>query len=101
MVAIEHLPEELHDPLAVFESATEDGALVALTEFKDDSGRPVIVALDLSKNKNGYDIARVASAYGRNNAKTTFSDWVKGEKLFYKSKRATGSHLLKEVLVHE
>lgn len=97
MSAIERLPEELHDPLAVFESATEDGALVVLTELQDESGRPVIVALDLRKAGNEYGIARISSLYGKDN----FAGWVSKNKLVYKSKRASGSHLLKQALVHE
>ncbi|MFY9178645.1 MAG: hypothetical protein WAO12_02565 [Venatoribacter sp.] len=98
MVAIEHLPEELNDPLAVFKSSTEQDALVVLTELSDESNRPIIVALDLRKANGEYGIVRVASAYGKD---VIDDNWVRKNVLAYKSKRATGSHLLKQVLVHE
>jgi hypothetical protein len=49
MEAIEQLPEELANPVMVFESATEKGSLVVLTQYADKRGRPVVVALDLGR----------------------------------------------------
>ncbi|WP_423820817.1 LPD38 domain-containing protein [Salinisphaera sp. SPP-AMP-43] len=95
MSAIEQLPEELNDPLAVFESATQPGSLVALTEKRDATGRPVIVALDLRKRNGKYDVTRIASAYGRSNPRNAFSRWVSEGRLRYKSERADKSPVLK------
>ena len=57
--AIEHIA----DPVAVFESKTSDGSLVALTEvMKDD--KPIIAAVHLDKEGN---INKLASVYERTN----------------------------------
>lgn len=45
---IRQLPEQLADPVMVLDSKTEPGALVALTEFQDQSGRSVLVAIHLN-----------------------------------------------------
>lgn len=66
MEAIERLPEEIANPVMVFESATEKGSLVVLTEYKDKSGRSVMVATSLSRDiGRGYVVNRIDSAYGR------------------------------------
>lgn len=59
------LPELLADPVMVFDSATEKGALVLLTDAEDASGRPVVVALHLNRKQGFVEINRVASLYGK------------------------------------
>jgi hypothetical protein len=64
--AIERLPEALANPVMVFESATQAGDLVVLTEHKDASGRPVMFAVALNRTKGrGYFVSEISSAYGR------------------------------------
>src|SRR5699024_4523960 len=92
--AIEQLPEELHDPLLVFNSKTQANALVALTEYHDANGSPVVVALDLRPTDKSYEINRIASVYGRK-GRNPLVGWIKEGKLAYKSERADKSPVLR------
>src|SRR5699024_8549451 len=94
MDAIEQLPEELHDPLLVFKSRTQSDALVALTEYHDANGSPVVVALDLRPTDKSYEVNRIASVYGKEGG-LPFASWLKAGKLAYKSKRADHAPVLK------
>lgn len=93
MSAIEQLPEELHDPLAVFRSSTHQQSLVVLTEERDAQGATVIVAIDLRPTDKSYEINRIASVYGKDDAKI-FAKWAKEGLLAYKSERASESPAL-------
>ncbi|MDR1076350.1 MAG: LPD5 domain-containing protein [Xanthomonadaceae bacterium] len=92
--ALRQLPEELADPLAVFRSRTEKGSMVAVTELRDGSDRPVIVAVDLRARGNQYQVNRISSVYGKDGAQP-FSQW--GGDLAYQSERAANSPVLKGV----
>ncbi len=94
MSAIEHLPEELHDPLAVFHSASEKGSLVILTEERDGNNQPVVVALDVRPTDKSFDVTRISSIYGKESA-AAFANWSKDGLLAYKSDRAEKSPVLR------
>lgn len=95
MSAIEQLPEELADPIAVFRSRTQQDALVVLTEHADANGRPVIVALDVRSHDGTNVINRIASIYGKDDARTRFKEWITDGNLVYKSNRAQGRSALR------
>lgn len=64
METIEKLPELMHDPLAVYESATQDNALVLWLDAVDENGDPVLAAVHMNDTKKRIEINRVASVYG-------------------------------------
>ncbi|MBN3207147.1 hypothetical protein H5A35_06935 [Pectobacterium brasiliense] len=61
---IENLPELMHDPLAVYRSATQDNAVVMLLEANDVNGNPVVSAVHMSAAQRRIEINRIASVYG-------------------------------------
>ncbi|WP_313033330.1 PLxRFG domain-containing protein [Stenotrophomonas acidaminiphila] len=93
--ALRRMPEELADPLAVFNSKTEPGSLVVVTELTDQAGKPVIVALRMRQVEARLEVNRVASAYGKDGAQP-FAGWS-GE-LAYESERAARSPLLESII---
>lgn len=64
MDVIEQLPELMHDPEAVYQSATEKNAVVMLFDAVDKNGDPMIGAVHLKADKKGLEINKVASVYG-------------------------------------
>ncbi|MDR0528981.1 MAG: hypothetical protein LBG69_05150 [Zoogloeaceae bacterium] len=73
---MKNLPALLADPIAVFSSQTEENALVAFVEAKDGSGRNVVVAVHMDAKGSAYNrVNRIASVYGKDNAKT-IKDWL-------------------------
>ncbi|MGS2743616.1 LPD38 domain-containing protein [Halomonas sp. LS-001] len=67
MEVVKQLPELLHDPIMVMDSATQESALVVMVQGVDQQGRPVLVPLHLNKREARLEVNRVASAYGRHN----------------------------------
>ncbi|HAG0014395.1 TPA: hypothetical protein G8O67_001631 [Salmonella enterica] len=67
MDTIEKLPELMHDPLAVYESATQDNSLVLWLDATDRKGKPVITAIHLNSDKDKIVVNRIASVYGPDN----------------------------------
>ncbi|MBP2845444.1 hypothetical protein J8655_08140 [Dickeya oryzae] len=61
---IEQLPELMHNPLAVYRSATQDNAVVALLEAQDANGNPVVSAVHMSAALKRIEVNRIASVYG-------------------------------------
>jgi len=98
MEVIEQLPEELADPIAVFDSETEDGALVVLTEHADSKGAPIIVAIDLRSKALGQEITRIASVYGKDN-EGKIPVWARAGLGAYRSERASGWRTLGGLLL--
>lgn len=64
MSTIEKLPELIHDPEAVYQSATQDNSLVLWLNATDKKGNPVITAIHMNSDKNKMIVNRVASVYG-------------------------------------
>lgn len=61
---IENLPTELRDPLMVFDSATDENALVVLTSMEHE-GKPIIAAVHLAKREKHHVVNRIASVYDK------------------------------------
>lgn len=74
MNVIERLPELMHDPEAVYRSATQDNALVVLMNAKDKNGDPVVSAVHLQAGQDRIEINRIASVYGAFPGKLTKMD---------------------------
>ncbi|MEE3649444.1 MULTISPECIES: LPD38 domain-containing protein [unclassified Brenneria] len=64
MDVIERLPELMHDPVAVYRSATQDNAVVVLLEASDANGNPVVSAVHMNATLKRIDVNRIASVYG-------------------------------------
>lgn len=64
MEVIERLPELMHDPEAVYRSATENSAVVVLLNAADKNGDPVVTAVHMNATQKRIEINRVASVYG-------------------------------------
>ncbi|HAF1611116.1 TPA: hypothetical protein G8M64_005545, partial [Salmonella enterica] len=67
MDTIEKLPELMHDPLAVYESATQDNSLVLWLDAVDRKGHPVLTAVHMNNERHLIEVNRIASVYGPNN----------------------------------
>ncbi len=63
--ALEHLHDQLENPVAVLRSATQKDSLVIFTEFLDASGNPVMVPIHLDKAGRLGITNEIASMYGR------------------------------------
>ncbi|EOZ4487989.1 LPD38 domain-containing protein [Salmonella enterica subsp. diarizonae] len=64
MDTIEKLPELMHDPLAVYESATQKNALVLWLDAVDRKRNPVLAAVHMNNKSHLIEINRIASVYG-------------------------------------
>ncbi|EHE5101540.1 hypothetical protein JM238_003830 [Salmonella enterica] len=64
MDVIERLPELMHDPEAVYQSATEKNAVVVLLNATDRHGDPVVTAVQMKAIRSRMEINRIASVYG-------------------------------------
>jgi rare lipoprotein A len=83
---LKKIPSELSRPLAVFDSK-EPNSKVFLTEIIDANNKKVIVPVELTKKFNGWEVANIKNAYGKDNP-DIFNKWVKGGLLkYYDTKR--------------
>ncbi|WP_079907845.1 LPD38 domain-containing protein [Salmonella enterica] len=64
MEVIEQLPELMHNPEAIYRSATESNAVVMLLDAVDKNGDPVVSAVHMNATQKRIEINRVASVYG-------------------------------------
>jgi hypothetical protein len=71
---MKRLPEQIASPVAVFDSATQGGGLVVLTELRAGDN-PVIAAVHLEKVRNEMLVNDVASAYGKDG----FGGWLEAQ----------------------
>lgn len=78
---LQQLVRHLHEPVAVFDSTSHPGALVALTSAISD-GKPVIAALHLNVRNGRALVNRVASVYGREKQEQ-IGRWIENGKLRY------------------
>lgn len=67
MDTIEKLPELMHDPVAVYQSATHDNSLVLWLDAVDRKGHPVLTAVHMNNKLHLLEINRIASVYGPDN----------------------------------
>lgn len=93
MDVIERLPELMHDPKAVYQSATEKEAVVILLDAIDNNGDPVITAVHMKAVRSRLEINRVASVYGTENGKKIHSMEREGLALYRKEKSSRDNPL--------
>lgn len=93
MDVIERLPELMHDPKAVYQSATEKEAVVMLLDAIDKNGDPVITAVHMKAVRSRLEINRVASVYGTENGKKIHSMEREGLALYRKEKSSRDNPL--------
>lgn len=67
METIEKLPELMHDPVAVYQSATQNNALVLWLDAVDRKGHPVLAAVHMNNERHLIEVNRIASVYGPDN----------------------------------
>ncbi|THF55901.1 MuF-C-terminal domain-containing protein [Pseudothauera rhizosphaerae] len=85
---LRNLPALLADPVMVFNSRTEQGALVALVEARDASSRPVVVAIHMDAKGGGFHrINRIASIYGKDRV-ADIENWMRGDLRYYQTQKA-------------
>lgn len=84
--AIESLPAELRDPLMVFDSATEKGALVVLTKMEHE-GKAIVAAIHLDQNEWRYQVNRISSVHGRQAEQ--IKNWIEKGLLRYQDEERT------------
>ena len=63
--ALEQLPQQLANPVAILKSYTQPNSMVIITEMVDADNRPVIVPIHLDKTGKIGISNEIASAYGR------------------------------------
>lgn len=66
----------------VFDSKTEPGSLVVLTELLDQNGRSVIAVIQLNRREQNHVVNSVRSVYGKDDA-AAIVGWIKGGLLRY------------------
>lgn len=86
MDVIERLPELMHDPDAIYRSATERNAVVMLLDAVDKNGDPVVSAVHMKAVRSRLEINKVASVYGTENGKKLKSMEMTGLTLYWREK---------------
>ncbi|WP_225379683.1 LPD38 domain-containing protein [Escherichia coli] len=86
MDVIERLPELMHNPDAIYRSATERNAVVMLLDAVDKNGDPVVSAVHMKATDKRLEINKVASVYGTENGKKQKSMEMAGLTLYRKEK---------------
>ncbi|EEX1160161.1 hypothetical protein D3704_002012 [Escherichia coli] len=86
MDVIERLPELMHNPDAIYRSATERNAVVMLLDAVDKNGDPVVSAVHMKATDKRLEINKVASVYGTENGKKLKSMEMAGLTLYRKEK---------------
>ncbi|EMR6670982.1 hypothetical protein WJV12_005296 [Salmonella enterica] len=95
MDTIEQLPELMHDPLAVYDSATQDNSLVLWLNAVDRNGDPVLAAVHMNSKKDVIEVNRIASVYGTEEGKKIRNMERKGLALYRNDKLNPDSSLLR------
>lgn len=84
---LKRLPEALESPVILAESLTKEDSLVAVLDYREQDGNPVIVAVRLNGNAI-YELRRVdsnfiTSAYGKDNFSEFYQRILDQGKLLY------------------
>lgn len=84
--ALEQLPQQLANPVAIAKSKMPN-SLIVFTEFLDADNSPVIAAIHLDKNGNIGVSNEVASVYGKRTFDNMVSDLRNSGKMLYEDKK--------------
>ncbi|MDD5712807.1 MAG: hypothetical protein PHY31_08655, partial [Smithellaceae bacterium] len=71
---LKQLPRQLADPVMVFDSATEKGSLVVMTELRQD-GKTIVAAIELSK-ESGHNIVNDIVSVHQRESEQHFINWI-------------------------
>jgi hypothetical protein len=88
------LPEQLADPMMIFQSKTVPGRIVVCLELKDEAGVNVVVPVELNAKQDRMEINVITSIYGKGKPTTGsnygwFADNVlKGNTIYINKKQA-------------
>ena len=86
---IRNLPSLISDPVMVFDSSTENNALVILVDAGDENGKPVLVAMHLDTNGSGFhSVNKIASVYGKDGTGSV-QQWMQGNLRYYNKEKAS------------
>ncbi|MFK8549513.1 LPD38 domain-containing protein [Escherichia coli] len=94
MDVIERLPELMHDPDAIYRSATERNAVVMLLDAMDKNGDPVVSAVHMKAVRSRLEINKVASVYGTEGGMNKANSLDKAGLTFYRKKKLSRDNLL-------
>ncbi|EOV3371228.1 hypothetical protein OSZ62_17040 [Edwardsiella ictaluri] len=94
MAVIEQLPELMHDPLAVYRSATQPDAVVMHLALQDRNGDPVLSAVHFNAALNRIEVNKIASVYGTKGGMAKINKMEReGLALYRREKEAPGNPL--------
>ena len=88
------LPEQLADPMMIFQSETVPGRIVVCLELKDEAGANIVVPVELNAKNDRMEINILASIYGKGNpSKGSNYSWflnnvLNGNALYINKKQA-------------
>jgi hypothetical protein len=88
-----NLPKAIQEPLAVFNSATQPGSFVILTELKQES-KNYVVALQANKHQGNIIINSIRSIHPRDNRQV--ANWIKKGLLRYANKKGMADLVSKQ-----
>ncbi|EKQ6923448.1 hypothetical protein P6E23_004548 [Escherichia coli] len=94
MDVIERLPELMHDPDAIYRSATERNAVVMLLDAMDKNGDPVVSAVHMKAVRSRLEINKVASVYGTEGGMNKVNSLDKAGLTLYRKKKLSRDNLL-------
>ncbi|EFL9212860.1 hypothetical protein ND22_005459, partial [Escherichia coli] len=94
MDVIERLPELMHDPDAIYRSATERNAVVMLLDAVDKNGDPVVSAVHMKAVRSRLEINKVASVYGTEGGMSKANSLDKAGLTLYRKKKLSRDNLL-------
>jgi hypothetical protein len=100
------LPDNLADPLLVFQSSSHDvPALVVVTEMADRFGSPVVAAVHLNRRAGRLVVNKIESIHSREAAQTEMLQWAQDGLLRYYNDEAlahpTTMNVLASAVVQE
>ncbi|MBZ0158384.1 MAG: strawberry notch C-terminal domain-containing protein [Alphaproteobacteria bacterium] len=84
---IRQLPQQLHNPVMVFDSATQKNSLVVMTELQQDD-KTIVIAMHLSKKK-GYNVVNDIASIHPRERDSHIVGWMKKGLLRYYNKEKT------------
>lgn len=85
MDTIEKLPELMHDPLAVYDSATQKNSLVLWLDAVDKKRNPVLTAVHMNNKSHLLEINRIASVYGTDGGMSKINNMERQGLALYRS----------------
>lgn len=72
---VRHAAKSIHDPLAVFDSATSSGHVV-LSELLSQNKNPVVAIIHFEKKQGGYIVNDIASIYEKSTIDKSIKSWI-------------------------